>query len=246
MTLKPNELIKRGIWNIWLWIVLGIIFVALNFSNSSEPRSRYWFFELALYSLMLTGLWANAKFDLRKKLPIPRKLAPAVYVFLVWFFGMIFELSLTVTGEGVGGLHAETLPSFILAQGDYIPIALISYLVIRKTRASFREVFFFSGGKSLTEGLLFTGVLASVLFSPMFWLSPIVLAYYALAYSSFIALPLLFVDEELLWKESFEAQRHSIPFFWALGFALALLIRVFWGLVYGPVVTQLLHLPPNP
>ncbi len=142
---------RRGIWNLWLWIGLGIIFAALNLGNSSEPKSRYWFSELALYSLMLSGLWANAKFDLRKKLPIPRKIAPAVYVFLVWLFGMIFELSLTVTGEGVGGLHAETLPSFILAQGDYIPIALISYIVIRRTQASFREVFFFSGGKSRTE-----------------------------------------------------------------------------------------------
>ena len=198
MQIRPHELIKHNIWNIWLWIVLGFIFAALSLGNSSEPRSRYWFSELALYSLMLIGLWANAKFDLRKKLPIPRKIAPAVYVFLVWLFGMIFELSLTVTGEGVGGLHAETLPSFILAQGDYIPIALISYFVIWRTKASFREVFFFSGGKSLTEGLLFTGVLTSLLFSPMFWLSPILLAYYTLAYSSFIALPLLFVNEELL------------------------------------------------
>jgi hypothetical protein len=246
MKLRPHELIKHGIWNIWLWIVLGIIFASLNLGNSSEPKSRYWFAELALYSLMLTGLWANAKFNLRKKLPIPRKIAPAVYVLLVWLFGMIFELSLTVTGEGIGGLHAETLPSFILAQGDYIPIAIVSYFVIRRTQASFQEVFFFSGGKSLTEAILFTGVLTSVLFSPMFWLSPIVLAYYTLAYSSFIALPLLFVDEELLWKESFQARRHSIPFFWMLGFVLAFFIRIFWGLVYSPVVTQLLHLPPNP
>ncbi len=246
MKSRPHELFQGGIWNIWLWIVLGIIFVAINLGNSSEPKSRYWFSELALYILMLSGLWANAKFDFRKKLPIPKKIAPAVYVFLVWLFGMIFELSLTVTGEGVGGLHPETLPSFILAQGDYIPIAIISYIVIRRTQASFREVFFFAAGKSLTEALIFTGVLTSLLFLPMFWISPIVIAYYALAYSSFIALPLLFVDEELLWQESFQAQRHSIPFFWILGFVLALLIRIFWGLVYSPVVTQLLHLPPNP
>jgi len=86
------------------------------------------------------------------------------------------------------------------------------------------------------------GGLASVLISPTFWLSPIVLAYYTLAYSSFIALPLLFIDEELLWKEPTQAQRHSIPYFWVLGFVLALAIRIFWGLVYGPLVTSLFRL----
>lgn len=245
MESRPHKRFGHGIWNIWLWTVLGIIFAILNLNNSSEPRSPYWFSELILYSLMLAGLWANAKFDLRKKLYIPIKIAPVAYVFLVWLFGMIYELSLTVTGEGVGGVHAETMASFILAQGDYIPIALVSYFVIRRTQASFREIFFFSGGKSLTEGLLFTGVLASVLTSSLFWLSPLVLAYYTLAYSSFIALPLLLIDEKLLWKEPYQPRRHSIPFFWILGFVLALIIRIFWGLVYSPLVALLFQLPPN-
>ena len=242
----PPALYGRGIWNVWIWIGLGLAFAAINLGESPEPRSPYWFSEPVLYGLMLAGMWANAKYDLRKKIRIPRRLAPFAYVLLVWLFGMMFEVSLTVTGEEIGGLHAETLPSFISAQGDYIPIAIISYFVIRRTRATFREVFFFAGGKSLTEGLIFTGVLASVLLSPMFWLSPIVLAYYTMAYSSFIALPLLFINEELLWKEPYPAQRHSITFFWFLGFFLALAIRLFWGLVYGPIVTQLLRLPPSP
>jgi len=242
---RPSELYGRGVWNVWIWIGLGIIFVALNLSDTSEPRSPYWFSELILYGLMLVGLWANAKYDLRKKIGIPKNLAPVGYILLVWLFGMVFEASLTVTGEGIGGLHAETLPSFILAQGDYIPIALTSYLVIRETRASFREVFFFAGGKSLTEGLIFTGALTSTLLSPTFWLSPIVLAYYTLAYSSFIALPMLFIDEERLWKESQGVRRRSVPFFWLLGFILALGIRLVWGLVYGPMVTRLFHLPPG-
>jgi hypothetical protein len=245
MGVVPPELYGRGIWNVRTWIGLGIVFAVLNLSDAPEPRSPYWFSDLLLYGLMLAGLWANAKHDLRKKIRIPRKLAPAGYVLLVWVFGMMFEASLTVTGEGIGGIHPETLPSFILAQGDYIPIGLISYFVIRTTQASFREVFFFAGGKSLTEGLIFTGALTSVLLSPMFYLSPIVLAYYTIAYSSFIALPLLFIDEELLWKEPERGQQHSIPFFWVLGFILALAIRVFWGLVYAPIVTQLLHLSPN-
>jgi hypothetical protein len=236
----------RGVWNVWIWMAVGLVFVALNFGNDSEPRSPYWFSELVLYGLMLAGMWGNAKHDFRKKIRIPRNLAPIAYVFLVWLFGMLFEVGLTVTGQGVGGLHAETIPSFILAQGDYILIALISYLIIRKTQASFQDMFFFAGGKSLTEGLVFTGQLTSVVVSPMFWLSPLVIAYFTMAYSSFIALPLLLIDEEQLWKEPIKTRRHSIAFYWLIGFVLALVIRIFWGLIYGPVVTQLFHLPPSP
>ena len=242
---ERTALYGRGIWSVKVWIGLGLIFLILNSTGNSEVRSPYWFSELILYGLMLTGLWANRKYDLRKRLAIPRQLAPAAYIFLVWLFGMMFEASLTVTGEGIGGLHPKTVPSFILAQGDYIPIAVISYLVIRKFRLSFREVFFFSGGKSLTEGLIFTGVLTTVIVSPLFFLAPVVVAYYTLAYSSFIALPLLFIDEEALWRDPQRTERHSMPFFWILGFALALAIRIFWGLVYSPIATELLRLPPN-
>jgi hypothetical protein len=236
----------RGIWNVWIWIGLGLFFVVLNLGNDAEPRSPFWISEFVLYGLMLAGMWGNAKYDLRKRIHTPQRLAPVAYVLLVWLFGMMFEVSLTVTGEGIGGVHAETLPSFILAQGDYVPIAIISFFVIRRTQATFRDVFFFAGGKSLTEGLIFTGVLSSALVSPMVWASPFVLAYYTIAYSSFIALPLLFIDEELLWREPHRPQRHSIPFFWFLGFVLAFAIRVVWGLGYAPIVTRLLHLPSGP
>lgn len=243
MRSSSSVLYGRGLWNVWIWIAVGLLFVALNFGDASGPKSPYWISEIVLYGLMLAGMWANVKFDLRKKIRLPRRLAPLAYCFLVWLFGMLFETSLTQTGRGIGGMHAETIPSFILAQGDYIPIAILSYLVIRKTRATFKEVFFLAGGKSLTEGLIFTGVLTSVLFSPMFWLSPLLLAYYTLAYSSFIALPLLFINEELLWKDSHQAQPHSIRYYWLLGFVLALAIRLCYGLIYGPIVTQLFHLP---
>jgi len=158
---------------------------------------------------------------------------------------MVFETSLTVNGQGVGGVHPATIPSFILAQGDYIPIAIVSYFVVRQWRLSFREMFFVAGGKSLTEGLIFTGVLTALLLSPQFFLAPIVLGYYTLAYSSFIALPLLFIDEELLWKREGQKKQHSMSYFWLLGFLLALPIRIFWGLVYSPIVTWLFDLPPN-
>ncbi len=227
-----------------LGLVLDLFSYCSMAPGNSEFLSPYWFSDLLLYGLMIVGLWANSRYNLRED-PPPRKFAPAGYIFLVWLFGMIFETSLTVTGAGIGGLHQETLPSFILAQGDYIPIAIVSYLVVRELHLSFHELFFFAGGKSLTEGLIFTGVLTTTILSPQFYLAPIVLAYYTLAYSSFIALPLLFIDEELLWKASKRKRSPSIPFLWLLGFSLALAIRIFWGLIYSPLVAWLLSLPPN-
>lgn len=196
---------------------------------------------------MVGGMWAATRdHPISQIVRLPRAVAPFAYVFLVWLFGMIFELTLTVNGEGVGGLHPSTVPSFILAQGDYIPIAIVAYFVIRRTHASFRDVFFFAGGKSLTEGIIFTGVLVSQIASPFFFLSPLTLAYYTLVYASFIAAPLVLVDAELLWDTSLQPKRRSVLFFWALGFVLAIATRIFWGLVYGPLVTRLFDLPPTP
>ena len=243
--MEKKQLYGRGLWDIRIWIGLGLAFVFLNSFNDSGPKSPFWFAELILYTLMIVGLWANHKYDFRKKIRIPRRLAPIAYICLNWFFGMVYETGLTVNGQGIGGLHVETIPSFILAQGDYITIAIVSYILIRMLRLSFREMFFVAGGKSLTEGLIFTGVLTSLIISPMFFLSPILLGYYTLAYSSFIALPLLFIDEELLWKKGEPGKQHSTIIFWILGFVLAMPIRIFWGLVYCPIVADLFNLPPN-
>lgn len=237
----------RGLWNVWFWILAGLAFWALNSAVATGPRSPCWPAEPGLYALMVAGMWAAARGrPLSQIVRLPRAVAPFAYVFLVWLFGMIFELSLTVNGEGVGGLHPSTVPSFLLAQGDYIPIALVAYVVIRRTHASFKEVFFLAGGKSLTEGLIFTGVLVSQIASPLFFLSPLTLAYYTLAYASFVAAPLVLVDAEPLWDTSLQPKRRSVLFFWALGFALAMAIRIFWGLVWGPLATQFFNLPPTP
>ena len=53
------------------------------------------------------------------------------------------------------------------------------------------------------------------------------------------------LDEELLWKREGQTKQRSTAYFWLLGFLLALPIRIFWGLVYAPIVTWLFDLPPN-
>ena len=244
---NPQAVAGRGLWNLWIWFAAGLAFWAFTATTSAGPRSPFGPLELGLHALMVAGLWAATRGrPISKALRLPRAVAPFAYIFLSWLFGMIFELTLTVNGQGVGGLHASTVPSFLLAQGDYIPIAIVSYLVIRRTHASFNETFFFAGGKSLTEGVILSGPLVAQIASPLFFLSPLTLAYYTLAYASFIAAPLVLVDPQLLWDTAAQPKRRPVLFYWALGLALAVVIRLFWGLVYGPAITQLFSLPASP
>ncbi len=241
---RPDAIFGKGIWFVPVWIGLGLVFYLLNLLAGSQIRSPYWFSELVLYALLLIGLWANRRYNIRKVISLPRQWAPVLYIFLVWLFGMLFEASLTVTGQGIGGVHPQTLASFILAQGDYLPLAIVSWWVIRKLHPAFSELYFFSAGISLTEGLIFTGALTAMILSPQFFLAPFGLAYYALAYSSFIALPLLIIDEGLLW-DARQVKPYPVPLYWLLGFGIAILVRLFWGLVYSPLVARLFDLPPN-
>jgi len=243
--MKDDNICGKGIWNVKIWIVLGLAFSLLSQLTNLSTRTPYWLLEFIIYALMLFGLWANSKFSLRKRICIPKSAAPVVYIFLVWGLGMLYEMTLTVDGTGIGGVNRNTLASFVLAQGDYLLIAIFSFWIIRKLHLSFREAFFLAGGKSLTEGLVFTGVLLKTIISPSFFLSPLVLSYYTLVYASFIALPLLYVDEELLWKNAKPKPKRSIILMWIIGFVVALAIRMFWGLVYAPVVTRLFNLPSN-
>ena len=241
---RPDAIFGKGIWYVPAWVGLGLVFYLLNQLAGSQIRSPYWFSELVLYALLLIGLWANRRYNIRKAIPLPRQWAPVLYIFLVWLFGMLFEASLTVTGQGIGGVHPQTLASFILAQGDYLPLAIVSWWVIRKLHPAFSELYFLSAGISLTEGLIFTGALTAMILSPQFFLAPLGLAYYALAYSSFIALPLLIIDEQLLW-DARQVKPYPVPLYWLLGFGIAILVRLFWGLVYSPLVARLFDLPPN-
>lgn len=235
----------RGIWNIKIWIVLAILFFLLAFLDTKEPRSSLWFLEPFLYGLLIFGLWANSKFNLRKLIHIPRRFAPLAYIILAWSFGMIYELALTVNGTGVGGMHQNTLASFILAQGIYIPLVIVSFLVIRYLRLSYKETFFLAGGVSIVEGLIFRNFLLATILSPLFWLSPLVLAYYTVVYGGVIALPLLFINEELLWPPNTKPKTRSILSLWVWGFIIEFIILLFWGLLYGPFAESLFNLPPN-
>ncbi len=225
------------------WILAGLAFRAINGQADDAPRAPLWFADLPLYALMFLGLW-RLRAGRPLYLPLSRRAAPILFLALSWAFGMAYEASLTVTGTGIGGIHPDTRASYLLAQGDYVLIALATLGAIRWLRLDFDRAFFLAGGKSLTEGLIFTGVLAALLTTPQAWAAPFVLAYYTLAYASFVALPLLFVDPRALWARP-EPGALALWQAWALGFALAFAIRLVWGLGWAPLAAWLFDLPPN-
>jgi len=227
---------------IWVLIAAGLVFLAIGLAFDEGLRSPLWWLELVLYAMMILGF---ARGGARLRL----RLWPAALVFVSasWACGMAYELTLTVYGTGFGGMHPDTRASFILAQGDYILIALATLMLVRLWHLDFSGAFWLAMGKSLTEGLIFTGVLAATITSGALGTAALALGYYTLAYASFVALPLLLVAPESLWRPS--AAPRKRPPVWALvmtGFAVAFVIRIIWGLGWGPLATSVFALPPNP
>ena len=245
--MKAIGFLGRQLRDVPLWVALGVIFSLVVAANSDEgsPRSPFGFLEVPLFLLMIAGIWADRRFGFAFRIAMSRRGAAVAYVLLSWTAGMIYELTLTQTGEGVGGLHADTTASFLLGQGIYIPASVTSLIVIRWFRLSFREAFFYAAGFSLAEGLVFTGVLLATLLSPQVVLAPLMFAYYALVYGCILAMPLLAIDERLLWAAPWYRRKAAT---WQLvvgGFLIGLALNVLWGLVLGPLVEALFDLPPN-
>ena len=174
--------------------------------------------------------------------PLPAAIA---FVLASWACGMAYELTLTMDGTGLGGNHPDTRSSFILAQGDYVLIALAALTMARRWHLDFRGLFWVAMGKSLTEGLIFTGVLTVALMTGQLGLAALTLPYYTLAYASFVALPLLLIAPESLWRP---APVKTPPIFTLIltGFAVAFVIRLIWGFGWAPFATWAFDLPPNP
>lgn len=179
------------------WIILALTFAILvQLGGTPAWKSPLWFLDILLLLSLLIGFWLRERFQWQF-VTLSRTQAGTVFIVLVWLVGMLYELTLSESPGNIGGMHPKTIPSFILAQGFYIPFALLSYFLIRKFHFSFRDVFLMAGLVSLYEALQY-GV-PGTLFSPLFFLTPLVLAYYVVVYAQFLTLPLLVVDETLLW-----------------------------------------------
>ena len=226
---------NRGFW-VWPVIVAGLLFAGLSAGVAQGPASPLWGAEYLLYALMI-GAFARGGLNLSLS---PRRAALA-FVLLSLCCGAVYESSLTVDGSGLGGVHPDTRASYLLALGDYLPIALVTLALTRLWHLRFADAFWLALGKSLTEGLIFTGVLMANLTSPV---APLMLGYYTLAYGSFVALPLLILAPQALWSPH-PRSAPSVPVLILTGFAAAFVIRLFWGLAWSPFATWAFALPAN-
>ena len=217
------------------WFALGLVLPAIGIFETDASRSELWFTEWILFALLI-ALYLRGGLGWR-----PGKgAAMAAAAALSWAFGMVYETSLTVDGSGIGGVHPDTRMSFLLAQGDYVPLALVAVAAVWWWRLDVRGAVFFAMGIALTEALIFAPVLREVLFSPAFFMSPLFFAYFALVYASFLALPFLIVAPDAVHRDGAGGPPPAVALIGA-GIAAGFLVRLFWGLVYSPLVQAALE-----
>ena len=229
--MSPAARLARALSLPLPWMLLGL---GLRFMPTDGPRSSLGWVDWPLYAGVIGGFAARWQ---GQRLNVPA--TALAYLMLSLIFGAVYELSLTVDGTGWGGMHPDTRTSFVLAFGDYAMLALSCLAAIRWLRLSPAQLFWLAFGASMTEGAVFTGVLWQI--PPLFL--PVFVAYYALAYATFLVLPALVIDIRPLWTGPDPGRANPLILI-PLGFAIAFVVRVIWGLAYGPLVTDLFSLMP--
>lgn len=233
---RRNGRVTRTLGHPVFWIAIGALFLL---APPDGPVSPWRWTVLPPYALLTLGYLLRPRPPFHLAFPF----ASLAYIVLVWALGMLFELSLTVDGTGLGGYHPDTFTSFVVAQGDYVALAALTLAAIRWLHLEARAVFFLCLGASLTEGLVFNGVLPAVaVLNPI--LLPVFIGYYALAYASFLALPLFLIDPASLHApRPFRRVQPTLAII-AIGFALALAARAALLFFWGPLANALFDLAP--
>lgn len=190
----------NGPRNVWLWTILGLGYTILQLVNPGprEGVSKLWFLDPLLEVGFVVGLLLTSRYVVMTNARFQGWVVGSAYVVLSWLVGMAYELSLSEGTDSFGGFHERTTQSFLLAQGFYLPFAMLGLFLIRSYRYTFRELFLAAGAASVYEAMLI-GV-PGFLASPLFFLLPLAAGYYVLVYGMFLAWPLLVIDEGMLWS----------------------------------------------
>jgi hypothetical protein len=111
--------------------------------------------------------------------------------------GATYELSITVDGTGVGGLHRDTATSFALLPGFLVPAVLLTWLMTRRFALRPAQTFFVGGVLTWYETA--TVGVTYLLSAP--WVAPVLVAFYVASYTVYAgALGVLVVDHRALWS----------------------------------------------
>lgn len=167
------------------WVLVATVTSLLIGPDEASP----WWWTTPGLLLAYAGLWL-----LRRHSPAPRlSRAAAVVVYAVAGLaaGAIFEAGLTVDGSGVGGLHEDTLTSYLLLPGYLVPAVAMTLLAVRRFGLDARQTFFVAGGMCWMEALVVGG--PSMLAAP--WAAPLAVALYVGSYAVYNgALGVLLLD----------------------------------------------------
>jgi len=216
--------------DVRVWVATALAFGFLLRLGAGEGASRLWILD----PLLLGGFLVAVGRLRRNPASAPRfGRVEAVTLFLgmSWLSGMLYETTLsTGGGSTLGGMHPETLPSFALAQGFYVPYAVSGCLLARRTDVSLRTLFFAAGSVSVFE-MLSTGTVVSTVASPLFALTPLLIVYYVSVYAMIICWPVAIFGLE---RFRIEVPRHlsaprAIALMLGAGAVCWLLLGV-WGL----------------
>lgn len=220
----PGNLSHVFIWSV---IIGGALSLAVVGYFDTAPKSPFVWLQFPLLFLLAWGAFTNGA-ESKDRVPL------LPFVAISWLLGMTIELSLTVDGSGIGGIHPDTRTSFALAQGDYLPLALVTWIVQRWLGYRLNEMIWVVVGMGLTEGLVFTGSITSALQAGSVIGTVIVTCYLIAIYLVYLWLPFR------ICRLDRGQTTHSIVLLVIVGFASAMIVRVFWGLIYSPFVLRLL------
>lgn len=173
--------------------------LALSPLIADGGASRFSWLLPALFASYLVLWFAAERFDLRRRLALRGRAAVITYLVLGMAGGVIYELSLTVDGTGLGGLAADTRTSFLLLPGYLVPAVGMTLWLVRRHALDARGLFFVAGIMSWYEMLTVGG--SAMLASPL--LAPPLAAFYFTSYAVYNgAFGLLLVEPSALWSET--------------------------------------------
>jgi hypothetical protein len=187
------EAVQRLIGDDRSWLFAALAANLLIGWNGDGASSLAWLNPL-LFVVALAVRWADLRLRPRR-LRLGRAASAAAMVAIGWTIGMFVEVTLAADGDGFGGMHPDTVPSFVLAQGYYLPAVLCAWWAVRRYGLDVRRAFWFAGALAWWEALT---VGAVSLLSPWFPFAPVLAAYYVATYALCGMGGLLVVDVEAL------------------------------------------------
>lgn len=226
-----NEPLARPSAVVWLVTLLGAFFSLFGLLSGGGPDSSVlWFLDPLLVGLFMAGLGLRAA-GRWPRLRLGGAAGALAFVGLCWATGMAYELSLRTGDIGFGGMHPDTATSFLLAQGYYLPFALGGWWLVRRLRTDFNWLFYTGALTSLYEMVTSGGPAIAGGGVPL-PLVPVLLGYFAAIYGLMLTMPLLLLDERLLWATDARSPRPIVRALIGILFGLALwLVYLLWAAV---------------